>query len=126
MRKFLVFLALQMLLLGSVYCASFDVNEDDMREIEDTTKNLDSSVLLKKSKSAETEAREILAYFKQVERFYASKGGAPDAVEFARKSHSTAADILRALESKEFDAAADAMTSLTRNCKGCHDVYKTK
>ena len=126
MRKLLAFLALQMLLLGSVYCAAFDVNEDDMREIEDTTKNLDSSVLLKKGKSAETEAREILAYFKQVERFYAAKGDASDAAEFARKSHTSAAEILRALESKEFDAAANAMSALTRNCKACHDVYKTK
>lgn len=125
-RKSLVCLALQLALLGSVSGASFEVNEDDMREIEDTTKSLDSNVALKQGKSAVTEVREILAYFKQVEGFYAAKGDAADAVEFARKSHATAAEILRAIEGNDFDSAAQAMSSLTRNCKGCHDVYKTK
>lgn len=125
MRKLIVCAALQLALLGSVCSAQFEISEDDMREIEDTTKSLDSNVALKQGKAATAEARELLAYFQQVEAFYVAKGDAADGVGFARKSHQTAAEILKAIEADNFDAAANAMSSLTRNCKACHDIYKS-
>lgn len=123
MRKTLVFLALQLALLGGVVSATFEIRDDDMRDIEDTLKSLDSNVALKDRKAA-AEARELQSYFQLVEQFYAAQPDKADAVGFSRKSHELAAQVRAAVEAGNFDAAGDAVGLLTRSCKTCHDVYK--
>lgn len=125
MRKTAVFIALQLALVGSVLCAAFEVSDDDMRDIEDTFKSLDSNVTLK-DKKALAEAQELVAYFKKVEGFYAAKPETADAVEFSRKSHTAAAELAHAVEAGNFDAAVAQVQELQRSCKRCHDVYKQK
>jgi hypothetical protein len=125
MRKTLLFMALQLALLGGVMSATFEIRDDDMRDIEDTLKSLDSNVALKDRKAA-TEARELQAYFQQVEQFYAAQPDKADAVGFSRKTHELAVQVRAAVEAGNFDAAGDAVGLLTRSCKTCHDVYKEK
>jgi soluble cytochrome b562 len=125
MRKAFVFAALHLALLSSVLSAQFEISADDMRTIEDTVKSLDSNVALK-DKAALAEARELSAYFKQVETFYAATPETADAVGFARKSHALADAAAKAIEAGEFDTAAESVGQLTRSCKTCHDVYKNK
>jgi cytochrome c556 len=123
MRKTLVFIALHLALLGGVASAQFEIRDDDMRDIEETLKSLDSNVALKQRKAA-AEAAELQAYFQQVEAFYAAKPDAADGVAFSRKTLELAARVRAAVEAGNFDAAGDAVGQLTRSCKTCHDVYK--
>lgn len=125
MRKTLAFIALHLALLGGVAGAQFEIRDDDMRDIEDTLKSLDSNVALQQRKAA-AEAAELQAYFQQVEAVYAAKAGAADGVAFSRKTHELAARVRAAVEAGDFDAAGEAVNQLTRSCKTCHDVYKEK
>jgi soluble cytochrome b562 len=125
MRKLLVFLGLSLTLFGSVLSAQFEITDDAMRDIEDTAKSLDSHVVLKDKKAALAEVQELIAYFRQVEGFYAAKPDAGDGVEFARKTHVLAEDVLKSIEAGNFDQAAESVNTLTRSCKTCHDVYKS-
>lgn len=125
MRKTLVFIVLHLALLGGVASAQFEIRDDDMRDIEDTLKSLDSNVALKQRKAA-AEAAELHAYFQKVEGVYAAKPDAADGVGFSRKTVELAAQVRAAVEAGNFDAAGDAVGLLTRSCKTCHDVYKEK
>ncbi|HEX3139984.1 MAG TPA: hypothetical protein VHQ87_08015 [Rhizobacter sp.] len=124
MRPKTAFLLSQLVLLGSVASAQFEITADAMRDIEDTTKSLDSNVALKEAKSAVAEAKELVVFFRQVEGYYALKPDAADAVGYARKTHELAAQALAAIEAQNFDQAGDSVAALTRSCKTCHDVYK--
>jgi len=126
MRPKTAFLLSQLVLLSSVASAQFEVTADAMRDIEDTTKSLDSNVALKETKNAVTEAKELVSFFRQVEAYYAQQPNAADAVGYARKTHELAAQALAALEAQNFDQAGDSVNALTRSCKTCHDVYKNK
>jgi cytochrome c556 len=123
MRQLLIFLALQGALLGSVLCASFEIDADLMRGIEDTAKSLDSNVSQKDAKAV-AEAKELAELFAQIEAYYTRKGGADDAIGFSRNSHALALRAQKAAESQDFDGAADAVGELIRSCKTCHKVYK--
>ena len=126
MRPKTAFLLSQLVLLGSVASAQFEITADAMRDIEDTAKSLDSNVALKETKNAVTEAKELVSFFRQVEAYYAQQPNAADAVGYARKTHELAAQALVALEAQNFDQAGDSVNALTRSCKTCHDVYKNK
>jgi len=125
MRKVFVFAALHLALLGGVMSAQFEVSADDMREMEDTVRDLDSHVALKE-KEAAAAARGMAAYFQKLEAHYAATPATADAVGFARKSHELADQVAKAVEGGDFEAAADSVGQLTRSCKTCHDVYKNK
>ena len=126
MRPKTAFFLSQLVLLGSVASAQFEITADAMRDIEDTTKSLDSNVALKDAKTAVNEAQQLVAFFRQVEGFYAQKGDAADAVGYARKTHELAVQTLAAVEAQDFDHASDTVSALARSCKSCHDVYKNK
>lgn len=113
-----------LVLAGQVMPAQFEVNSDLMRNIEDTTKSLDSNVSLKDAKAAAAEAKELTALFAQVEDFYARRGDAADAVGFSRKTHDLAEQVLKAVDSGDYDTASTSVIALARSCKSCHEVYK--
>jgi hypothetical protein len=125
MRKLALMISLSLALSAGALAAAFEVSDDDMREIEDTFKSLDSNVTLK-DKKAFAEAQELVAYFKKVEGFYAAKPDTPDGVAFARKAHAAAAELAQAVEAGNYDAAVSQVQALQRSCKQCHDVYKQK
>jgi cytochrome c556 len=124
MRTIILSLGLAGALLGSALSAQFEVTDDGMRDIEDVTKSLDSNVALQQGHPASAEVREIIAFFKQVEAYYARQPDKADAVVFSRQTHELGAQILQALEAGNYDGAASGVSALTRSCKGCHDVYK--
>jgi cytochrome c556 len=125
MRKLFVFLGLTLALSGAVLSAQFEISEDDMRTIEDTTKDLDSHVTLKNKKAALVAAQELITYFQQVKGFYAAKPDAADGVGFSHKTVDLAQAVARQVEANQFNDAVGTMQSLTRSCKTCHDVYKS-
>ncbi len=123
MRRLLI-AAVQLMLAGGALCASFDIDGDLMRGIDDTAKSLDSNVAQKDAKAAAADARSLVDTFAHVESHYAGKPETADAVGFAHHTQELAAQALKAIEASDFDAAGDAVAQLTRSCKNCHDVYK--
>ena len=59
MRRMLV-VAAQALLAGSALCATFDIDADLMRGIDDTAKSLDSNVAQRDAKAAGADARSLV------------------------------------------------------------------
>ena len=116
--------AAQLAFLGSALCATFDVDGDLMRGIDDTAKSLDSNVAQKDAKAAAADARSLVDTFAHVESHYAEKPETADAVSFAHHTQELAAQTLKAIEANDFDAAGDSVAQLTRSCKSCHEVYK--
>jgi hypothetical protein len=123
MRRLLI-AAVQLMLAGGALCASFDIDGDLMRGIDDTAKSLDSNVAQKDAKAAAADARSLIDTFARVESHYAEKPETADAVGFAHHTQELAAQTLKAIEASDFDAAGDAVARLTRSCKNCHEVYK--
>ena len=116
--------AAQLLLAGGALCATFDVNGDLMRGIDDTAKSLDSDVAQKDAKAALADARSLVETFARIESHYGRKPETADAVGFAHQTQELAAKALKAIEAQDFDAAGEAVNQLTRSCKTCHEVYK--
>jgi hypothetical protein len=123
MRRLLIAVA-QCALLGSAPCATFDVDGDLMRGIDDTAKSLDSDVAQKDAKAAAADARALVDTFGRIESHYGEKPETADAVGFAHRTQELAAQALKAIEANDFDAAGDAVARLTRSCRNCHEVYK--
>ena len=115
---------LPFVLVTSALCATFDVDADLMRGIDDTAKDLDSSVGQKDAKAAAADARSLVETFTHVEAHYAEKPETADAVGFAHHTQELATQALKAIEANDFDAANTAVEQLTRSCKSCHEVYK--
>jgi cytochrome c556 len=124
MRRLLFLLLIQLAWLAPAGSAQIEVDDDLMRNIEDTMKSLDSNVSLKDTRAAAAEARELAQLFVQIEAYYARKGDTPDAVDYSRKSHDLVAQVLRAVEAQDFDTASDAVGQFVKSCKACHQVYK--
>ena len=123
MRRLLI-AAAPLLLAGGALCATFDVDGDLMRSIDDTAKSLDSEVAQKDAKAAAADARSLVDTFAHIESHYGEKLETADAVGFAHHTRELAQQALKAIEAQDFDAAGEAVNQLTRSCRNCHEVYK--
>ena len=114
-------------LSGGVVFAEIDLKDFDddlMRDMDTAIKDLEPVVGAKNAVAATGDAELLRDGFKQTEDYFAKKGGAPDAVEFARKSGELTATVLKDITANDFDAAADSARALSKSCRTCHDVYK--
>jgi cytochrome c556 len=123
-KKTLLVALAQCALAGAALSATFDVDGDLMRGIDDTAKSLDSNVAQKDAAAATADARSLVETFARIESHYGEKPETADAVGFARRTGELAQQALKAIEAKDFDAAGNAVNDLTRSCKTCHEVYK--
>lgn len=123
-KKRLLHLALTSLLAMTAFTASGAVDEDFMRNVEDTFKSADSAIGLKDAKTATSDARELEKLFKEVTDHYAQKGDAAEGVKLSQKSVDLSTKIVTTVAAKDFDSAALASAELGRTCKTCHNVYK--
>ena len=116
--------AAQLVLASAALCATFDVDGELMRGIDETAKSLDSEVAQKDAKAAASDARSLVDTFAHVESHYGEKPETADAAGFAHHTQELAALALKDIEAGDFDAAGDAVAQLTRSCRNCHEVYK--
>jgi soluble cytochrome b562 len=123
-RKTLPFALVGLLLAGAAFSEGVDVDGDLMRGIDDTAKSLDSNVATKDAQAAAADARSLVETFAHVESHYGQTPDTADAALFAHRTQELAAQALKAIEAKDFDAAGDAVNQLTRSCKNCHAKYK--
>ena len=123
-KKTLLIALAQCALAGAALSATFDVDGDLMRGIDDTAKSLDSNVAQKDAAAATADARSLVETFARIESHYGQKPETADAAGFAHHTQELAAQALKAIEANDFDAAGDSVAQLTRSCKNCHEVYK--
>jgi hypothetical protein len=116
---------LPLLIATIVLAAAPDLSADEMRDAEDTLRDLDSNLSLQNAKAL-NEAKDLAKFFQQVGAHYSAQPDATRGVDFARKSQDYAQAIATAVEAGNYDAAQDALSDLTRSCKACHEVYKNK
>lgn len=113
-----------MLLAGSVISAQVEVDDDFMRNVEDTNKSLANHIALKNIKAGSGDAKELEQMFALVEAFYANKGDAGEALTISKKSRALLHEIDSLLNARDFDSANLKATDLSRACKDCHNFYK--
>ena len=69
-------------------------------------------------------AEKLERLFKEVEVFFAKRGGAADAVEFAKISQSAARELLGEATSGTKPGAQAAFAKVSGSCQGCHDAHR--
>lgn len=124
MQKALMVVGLLAALVGGVKAADADLDMDLMQQIEDTNKSLSSNIALQDVKGSRSDAEELRQMFAQVETYFVHKGDAADAVDLSKKSLDLTSAVVSAVQTKQFDAAAEASATLSRTCRACHTFYK--
>jgi cytochrome c556 len=71
-------------------------------------------------------AEKLGRLFKEVEVFFDKRGGAADAVEFAKISQSAAKELLGEATSGTKPGALAALAKVSGSCQGCHDAHREK
>lgn len=111
---------------GAVFAAIDlkDFDDDSMRDMDIAIKDLEPVIGAKNAIAARGDAELMRDILKQTEVYFAKKGGADDAVGFARQAEQLTATVLEKLAANDFDAAASSARALSNSCRACHDVYK--
>lgn len=128
MRKSVMLLGISAALLTSLAVAKIDLGDFDdevMRNMEDSTKYLDSDLATNDAKAARTDATAVKEGLKWAEDYFVKKGGADDAVNFAKHGQDSVDAILKALDANDFEKANTAHRDLVKTCRSCHEVYKS-
>jgi hypothetical protein len=77
-----------------------------------------------KDAAAAAEAANLETVFKQVEAFWTKKGGAADAVGFAKQAHMAAAAAGKAINAGNWEQAAAEGKNVGATCGGCHAAHR--
>jgi mono/diheme cytochrome c family protein len=72
------------------------------------------------------DAGDVQAAFAKVEGFWTKKGGADDAVGFAKAIQKAAGDVKDAAGKGDKDAATAAAKMIAPNCGGCHMAHRAR
>lgn len=113
---------------GGVVAAKVDVsdiNVDVMRAMDDAIKDLEPSLGANNLDAAGNDIAVLLEAYQWTEDYFSAKGGASDAVEIARKGKVLVSEAEAAIKRNDLDKGAELARETTRNCKACHDIYKT-
>jgi hypothetical protein len=122
-RKLIAFGATLFVSAGLALAAA-ELDTDLMQNIDDTNKSLASNIAVKDGKAAIADAKSMNDMFGTVETYFVQKGDAANAVELTKQSRELTLAIVNAVTAKNYDAATDAATTLSRTCKKCHTFYK--
>lgn len=110
---------------GLAYSTTVDeIDSDLMLAIEEINDSLASNIALREKRASVVDAKELELMFAEVDKFYATKADADEAIKLVKKSLDLASEIVRTVEADNFDSAAGLATDLSRTCKTCHNFYK--
>jgi hypothetical protein len=101
-----------------------DLNDEVMREMDDTMKRLDSNIATRNATSVATDARSIRDGLKWAQDYFTKKGNVEDAVKWAKQGQDLADAVARSAQSSDFDTSLSTYDSLVKTCRACHDAYK--
>ncbi|MFZ2452402.1 MAG: hypothetical protein WAW36_17990 [Methylovulum miyakonense] len=126
MRKMIKpFGMLLVLVAGMAYAeAEFDF-EELMETIDTNSHNLQDNITNKDANGAIALAKEMQNSFKLVEGYFEKRGDAADAVTDAKRYEDMAAEIVKFVETNDFEAASNKAIEISKACDtACHDTYK--
>jgi hypothetical protein len=112
---------------GGAARAELDFSDFDtllMQSMEDTIKALEPRIGNKDVAAATEDAEFLREGLQWAESYFAAKGGADDAVAFAKEGQQHAAKVTTSLAAGDFAAAAAAARGVAKSCRTCHDVYR--
>jgi cytochrome c556 len=115
-------------LATAVYAADLDLSDFDdevMRSMDDSIKALDNNVAGQDAEAATADLRNLQQGIEWTAQYFANKPGAPEAPRLASEARTTLTTLATALTAKDFTAADDALRATARNCKACHDLYRS-
>jgi cytochrome c556 len=102
-----------------------DFDTDVMQAMDDAFKDLEPSLGASNAEAATADVQVLIEGYRFTEDYFAAKGGASDAVQWSQEGRAQIDVIAAALSKQEFDSAAEAARALSKNCKACHQAYKT-
>jgi hypothetical protein len=101
-----------------------DFDDDLMRSMDDSIKDLEPVIAAGNVHSAVDDAAVIVDGLKWTQDYFVKKGNTDDAVKFAHDSLQRVDAVQKALVANDLQTAAAAARVLSKSCKACHDVYK--
>jgi cytochrome c556 len=127
MRRILLAAGAACALAVTGYAADIDYSDFDddlMRTMDDAVKDLDSNVGGQEADAALANAAVLKDGLAWAEKYFAKKPEAPLGAGFAREGQEQVAALIKAVESKDFDAAHVNVRAVVKTCKSCHEAYK--
>jgi len=112
------------LAVGLVLAQSVDDFDGWMRTIDDKNQSVQRNIAAKDAEASTADAKALQDAFKFVEGFWAKRGNAPDAVELSQKAQEQAAEVLKAIGAKDYDAASTQSIKIAETCTACHRLYR--
>ena len=127
MRRNWLAASVLMTLAASVIAADIDFSDFDddlMRSMDDAVKELDSNVGGQDAKASLANAAVLQDGFAWAEKYFTAKPEAPLGAGYAREGRDHLAELVKALEAGNFDAATGSVRAVVKTCKACHEAYK--
>ena len=112
------------LAVALVLAQSVDDFDGWMRTIDDKNKSVQRNIASKDAEASSADAKALQDTFKLVEGFWAKRGNAPDAVELSQKAQEQAAEVVKAIGAKDYDAASTKSIKIAETCTACHRLYR--
>ena len=97
-----------------------------MQSVASSNKKFQKAAKEKDGATVATEGAALEGIFKQVEAFWSKRGGAADAVTFAKTAHMAAAAASAAAKAGDLDKAAAEAATVGGACGGCHAAHREK
>jgi len=95
-----------------------------MRTIDEKNQSVQRNIAAKDAQAAADDARTMQDTFRLVEGFWKQRGHAEDAVDLSRKAADRAADVVKSIAAKDFDAASAQSIKIAETCTACHRLYR--
>ena len=127
MRKAVIYFGFLAVMATGLVLADIDLSDFDddlMRDMDNSNKDLEPVINAKNAATATEDAQFIFQGLRWTEKYFASKGGADDAVKYSQDAQALTQSILKYLAQNDFDNAASTARDLSKSCKTCHEAYK--
>ena len=123
MRAALVALALGVLSFN-VFAQNILDFDDWMQRIDDGSQDLQRQIAARDREAATASAREIEELYGLMETFFEKRGDSADAMRYSREGRDFAANAVRNLSARKFEAARRDALAIAHGCLDCHFNYK--
>ena len=126
MRRFIIAGLLTVMSLSGLALAEAEFDFEELMEaVEDDTHELQATIVAEDADASLALTNKLDGAFKLVEGYFATWGDAQDAVDDAKRYQKKLAEVVAALQRKDFRTASDHAVEFAKSCdKACHDKYK--
>ena len=127
MKKTLILFVIGIATLASIGLAQDEKDYQTwMKTVQATNGTLRKNIDAKMGDAAAADADKLSGVFKQVSVFWEKRGGAPDAVEVAKKAVASTDKLSMAARAGNWTDASAELTTLGSTCGGCHMAHRER